>query len=44
MEAEYDTDLVREISAEAENDGLPAGTLGEKKTSLDHGVMVPFIL
>ena len=41
MEAEYDTDLVREISAEAENDGLPAGTLGEKKTSLDHGVMVP---
>ncbi len=41
MEAEYDVDLVKEISIEAEKEGIPAGTLGEKKSSLDHGLMVP---
>ena len=41
MEAEYDVELVEEISIEAEKEGIPAGTLGEKNSSLDHGVMVP---
>ena len=37
----YDTELVREICAEAEMEGFPAGTLGERDASLDHGTMVP---
>ncbi|MBP7223250.1 MAG: AmmeMemoRadiSam system protein B, partial [Sedimentibacter sp.] len=41
MEAEYDLELVKEISIEAEKEGISAGTLGEKSSSLDHGVMVP---
>jgi AmmeMemoRadiSam system protein B len=41
MEVEYDVELVGEISKEAEKAGISAGTLGEKNSSLDHGVMVP---
>ena len=37
----YDNELVSEISKEAEAQGIPAGVLGEKSKSLDHGVMVP---
>lgn len=38
---EYDVELVSEISKEAEDQGIPAGSLGEKSKSLDHGIMVP---
>jgi len=43
---EYDEELVNLISDMAEVSGFPAGTLGEKNPSLDHGTMVPlwFIL
>ena len=37
----YDTDLVKRICNLAEAEGLPAGTLGERDTALDHGTMVP---
>ena len=37
----YDTELVREICAIAEAESFPAGTLGERDKSLDHGTMVP---
>ena len=38
---EYDTKLVDEICRLAEEDGLDAGTLGERDPRLDHGTMVP---
>ena len=41
MEAEYDVELIGDILKEAEKEGVSAGTLGEKNSSLDHGVMVP---
>ena len=37
----YDTELVREIERLSEENGIPAGTLGEKMPELDHGTMVP---
>ncbi len=37
----YDTELVRAICEQAEADGFPAGTLGERDRKLDHGTMVP---
>ena len=37
----YDTDFVRRICALADAEELPAGTLGERDKSLDHGTMVP---
>ncbi len=37
----YDRPLADRISSLAEQDGLPAGTLGERDPSLDHGVLVP---
>lgn len=37
----YDTALVREAVRLADDAGFPAGTLGEKDPSLDHGTMVP---
>ncbi len=37
----YDTDLVRRLCALADAEGFPAGTLGERDASLDHGTMVP---
>ncbi len=38
---EYDEALADEISAAAALAGLPAGTLGERDSRLDHGTMVP---
>ena len=37
----YDTALVKRICELADAEGFPAGTLGEKDASLDHGTMVP---
>jgi len=37
----YDEEFARLIGKLAQEKGLPAGPLGEKKTVLDHGVMVP---
>ncbi|MBP3217830.1 MAG: AmmeMemoRadiSam system protein A [Lachnospiraceae bacterium] len=37
----YDTELVRAICEQAGKRELPAGTLGERDASLDHGTMVP---
>ena len=43
---EYDEELVKLVAGKAESAGFPAGTLGERNPSLDHGTMVPlwFIL
>ena len=37
----YDERLITEIISLAESEGIPAGRLGEKNKSLDHGVLVP---
>lgn len=39
--AVYDEDFVHKLSLLAEENNIPAGTLGEKKKALDHGVLVP---
>ena len=46
FDVEYDEELVKLISRNAEDKHFPAGTLGEKRKELDHGTMVPlwFIL
>ncbi len=46
FEVSYDEELVKLVAGKAESAGFPAGTLGEKNSSLDHGTMVPlwFIL
>lgn len=41
FEAEYDTEFVHKLSELAEQNDIPAGILGERKKSLDHGTMVP---
>ena len=41
FQAEYDIEFVRMLSQEAEARDIPAGTLGERDKSLDHGTMVP---
>ena len=41
LEVEYDRELVCAISSAANKAGLPAGTLGERDKSLDHGTLVP---
>lgn len=38
---EYDIELVSEIESIADEIGFPAGTMGQKERSLDHGTMVP---
>ena len=38
---EYGEDFVRALSAAAEENEIPAGTLGERDASLDHGTMIP---
>lgn len=40
-EADYDTALVRRICELADDEGLPAGTLGERDPELDHATMIP---
>ena len=37
----YDTALVRRVCELADEEKLPAGTLGERESELDHGTMVP---
>lgn len=37
----YDSKFVEELCREAEARDLPAGTLGERDKSRDHGTMVP---
>lgn len=41
ISAAYDTAFVRTLSALAEENGIPAGTLGERWRWLDHGTMIP---
>ena len=41
IETEYDEDLAIKISKEAENQGISAGSLGERNKRLDHGFMIP---
>jgi aromatic ring-opening dioxygenase LigB subunit len=40
-EAQYDTEFVEELSAAAKEEGLPAGTRGERDRRLDHGTLIP---
>lgn len=37
----YDTDFVQSLTALAEKNGFPAGTLGERNPDLDHGTVIP---
>ncbi|MBQ6131992.1 MAG: AmmeMemoRadiSam system protein A [Selenomonadaceae bacterium] len=37
----YDTEFVTKLSNSAMAAGVPAGTLGERNSSLDHGTMIP---
>ena len=41
FQEEYDTELVTLIEKLAGRSGIPAGTMGERDSSLDHGTMVP---
>lgn len=41
FDEEYDTELVSEICRLADAEDFPAGTMGERDKSLDHGTMVP---
>lgn len=41
IEADYDMDFVENLSKLAEAGDLPAGILGERERTLDHGTMVP---
>ena len=41
FQVSYDTALVSELSRLAEEEGFPAGTLGERRAELDHGTMIP---
>lgn len=38
---DYDTELVKLIRSYADRKDFPAGTLGERDASLDHGTMIP---
>ena len=41
FQADYDTEFVEMLCRETEARDIPAGTLGERDKSLDHGTMVP---
>lgn len=41
FDVKYDTEFVRFLSQEAEARDIPAGIMGERDKSLDHGTMVP---
>lgn len=41
FKVDYDEEFVEALEANAEREGVEAGTLGEKDASLDHGTMVP---
>ncbi|MBU0996565.1 MAG: AmmeMemoRadiSam system protein A [Firmicutes bacterium] len=40
-EVSYCTEFIQKLSDLSKSEGIPAGTLGEKKKQLDHGVLVP---
>ncbi len=41
FQVDYDTEFVNKLTEFAEKEEISAGTLGERKKSLDHGTMVP---
>lgn len=41
IEISYDTDFVKKLALTSEQNGIPAGTLGEKDPELDHATMIP---
>ncbi len=41
MDVSYDTDYVQELCTRAKQQGINAGTYGERTKQLDHGTMVP---
>ncbi|WP_326907226.1 AmmeMemoRadiSam system protein A [Sedimentibacter sp. MB31-C6] len=41
FEIEYDVDFVSKLCNFADKEEIPAGILGEKRKSLDHGTMIP---
>ena len=41
LETSYDAEYIEKVSGNATQKGFPAGTLGEKDATLDHGVTVP---
>ncbi|NLK69338.1 MAG: AmmeMemoRadiSam system protein A [Clostridiaceae bacterium] len=41
IEVEYDHELVKALSDETFKEDIPAGTLGERDASLDHGTFIP---
>ncbi len=43
VETDYDAALAREIAGEAKKAAIPAGTLGERDSALDHGAMIPLL-
>jgi AmmeMemoRadiSam system protein A/AmmeMemoRadiSam system protein B len=43
LKAAYDTEFVRELERLALENGIPAGTQGERSAALDHGTMLPLL-
>jgi len=41
VEAEYDREFVEVLAETAEENNIPAGTLGEREKTLDHGTIIP---
>lgn len=41
VRADYDEDFVKALSLCADEAGVPAGTLGERAASVDHGTLIP---
>lgn len=41
IELSYDEEFVERLALNAEREGIPAGTLGERERTLDHGTIVP---
>jgi len=41
IETEYDEDFAGTLSLIAEENGIPAGTLGERDKTIDHGTLIP---
>lgn len=39
----YDVDFVRKLTTDAQSEKFPAGTMGERNSSLDHGTMIPLV-
>jgi len=41
VSADYDTEFVKELCCKAEEEKIPAGTLGEQSKTLDHATILP---